>query len=288
MKYTKTEIIKLKNSSEYNEKWVQEKIAQDPSILGLGEVTLKDVERTQMTGGRLDLLLFDIERNMRFEVEIMLGETDPSHIIRTIEYWDNERKRFPQYEHCAVIIAEEITGRFLNVISLFNGHIPIIAIQLKALKIDDTISLFFTKVLDIIRFGTEDENAEKEITDRKYWETVGSKKSLELTDEIHKISNSVAPGYQLKYNKYYIGLNKDGISNNFISFNPKKLNVILSIKLNKEKETDDFLTSSDFDLLSYDNQWNQYRLRISDDDLKLRSDKIKLLIEKAYKTYMGV
>lgn len=287
MKYTKTEIIKLKNSSEYNEKWVQEKIAQDPSILGLGEVTLKDSERTQTTGGRLDLLLFDIERNMRFEVEIMLGETDPSHIIRAIEYWDNERKRFPQYEHCAVIIAEEITGRFLNVISLFNGHIPIIAIQMKALKIDDTISLFFTKVLDVIRFGTEEDDAEKEITDRKYWESIGSKKSLELTDEIHKISNSVAPGYQLKYNKYYIGLNKDGISNNFISFIPKKLNVILCVKLNKEKEMDDFLVASDFDLLSYDNQWNLYRLRITDDDIKLRSEKIKTIVEKAYKTYMG-
>lgn len=42
-------------------------------------------------------------------------------MIRTIEYWDIERKRYPQYEHCAVIIAEDITSRFLNVIQLFNG-----------------------------------------------------------------------------------------------------------------------------------------------------------------------
>ena len=47
-----------------------------------------------------------------------------SHIIRTIEYWDIERKRYPQYEHCAVLVAEDITSRFLNVISLFNGTIP--------------------------------------------------------------------------------------------------------------------------------------------------------------------
>ena len=30
---------------------------------------------------------------------------DESHIIRTIEYWDIERRRYPQYEHVAVIVA---------------------------------------------------------------------------------------------------------------------------------------------------------------------------------------
>ena len=60
-----------------------------------------------------------------------------THIIRTLEYWDIERKRYPQYEHTAVIIAEEITSRFLNVISLFNGAIPLIAIQVTAYELDD-------------------------------------------------------------------------------------------------------------------------------------------------------
>lgn len=67
--------------------------------------------------GRLDLLLEDPdpEAATRYEVEIQLGATDEPHIIRTLEYWDIERKRYPQYEHCAVIIAEEVTSRFLNV-----------------------------------------------------------------------------------------------------------------------------------------------------------------------------
>ena len=58
-----------------------------------------------------------------YEIEIQLGATDPSHIIRTVEYWDTEKKRYPQYDHCAVIVAEEIIGRFMNVISLFNGEV---------------------------------------------------------------------------------------------------------------------------------------------------------------------
>ena len=62
--------------------------------------------------------------------------------------WDMEKKRFPQYDHCAVIVAEEITGRFMNVISLFNGNIPLIALQLSAYKVGDDVSLAFTKVMD--------------------------------------------------------------------------------------------------------------------------------------------
>ena len=31
------------------------------------------------------------------------------------------KERYPEYDHCAVIIAEDITNRFLNVINIFNG-----------------------------------------------------------------------------------------------------------------------------------------------------------------------
>ena len=105
MKYTKTEIISLKNSSEYNEKWLQARIEEDPSVLGLGELEFRYTEKMMVGGGRLDTILYEPDTNRRYEVEIQLGKTDESHIIRTLEYWDIERKRNPQYEHCAVIIA---------------------------------------------------------------------------------------------------------------------------------------------------------------------------------------
>jgi len=34
-------------------------------------------------------------------VELMLGSVAPSHIIRCIEYWDIERRRYPGYDHIA-------------------------------------------------------------------------------------------------------------------------------------------------------------------------------------------
>jgi hypothetical protein len=121
--YIKPELIALKGNPELNEKWVQKIIADDPSILGLGDVILKESERIQPSGGRLDLLFYDPDANRRYEVEIQLGSSDETHIIRTIEYWDYERRRYPQYEHCAVLIAEDVTSRFLNVIALFNGDL---------------------------------------------------------------------------------------------------------------------------------------------------------------------
>ncbi len=288
MKFVKTEVINLKSSIDYNEKWVQQRIIEDPSILGLGDVIVKDSERIQPSGGRLDILLQDPESNRRYEVELQLGKSDESHIIRTIEYWDIERKRYPQYDHCAVIIAEDITSRFLNVISLFNGYIPIIAIQVKALKIEENISLFFTTVLDVINLGTEEEEAEKEITDRKYWENLSSKSTLELVDSIINLIQDIIPGFQLKYNKYYIGLNKDGISKNFISFTPRRTSIILNIKYENNQEFDDLLKATDIDILSYDKQWNQYRLRLNENDIKKNKELLIKLIEKAYKRYMNL
>lgn len=137
MQYIKPERIFLKSHSELNEKWVQDRIAEDPSLLGLGDLVLKDKERIHAQAGRLDLLFQNPDSTRRFEVEIQIGKTDESHIIRTLEYWDIERKRYPHYEHTAVIVAEDITSRFLNVIRLFNGFIPLAAIQRQTLKMGD-------------------------------------------------------------------------------------------------------------------------------------------------------
>src|SRR4051812_48232680 len=99
--YLRPQRLVLKAHPEYNERWLQSRIAEDPKILGLGDLVLLQQERIQPSGGRLDLLFQDTEKR-RYEVELQLGPVDESHIIRTIEYWDIERKRYPQYNHCAV------------------------------------------------------------------------------------------------------------------------------------------------------------------------------------------
>lgn len=224
MKYVKPERISISGHPELTERWVQERIAEDPSILGLGDLILKDKERLQPLAGRLDLLCQDAESNRRYEIEIQLGKTDESNIIRTIEYWDIERKRYPQYEHTAVIVAEDITSRFLNVISLFNGFVPLVAIQMQAVKIGDQVALIFTKVLDQVRLGmVEEDEAVQETTDRAYWEKRASKATLEMTDELIAILRDFNPKLSPKYNKFYVGLaDGSGQPSNFVIFRPKK------------------------------------------------------------------
>jgi len=224
----------LKRNPRINEKWIQEQISSDPSILGLGDLILKDIERNHRGAGRLDLLLQDPDSLKRYEVEIQLGKTDESHIIRTIEYWDNERKKYPQYDHCAVIIAEDITSRFFNVIQLFNGNIPIIAIQMNAYEVENTagIALTFTKILDEFELDLIDEDEEvTEVVDRYYWENKGSKETVELADRLLHLIKEIDPTFELKYNKYYIGLTKDGLADIFVSFKARKSYLIMRLKL---------------------------------------------------------
>jgi hypothetical protein len=236
-KLFKPEKISLIGHTEIKESWIQQQIADDPSLLGLGDLILKDKERMQPRAGRLDLLLQDAETKRRYEIEIQLGKTDEAHIIRTIEYWDIERKRYPQYEHCAVIIAEDITSRFLNIISLFNGTIPLIAIQMRAVKFREEIALLFTKVLDELPLGLIDEDEEiSAVTDREYWLKRGSPETLKMADEVLNMLKELEEGFEFKYNKFYIGIAKDKQPNNFVIFKPRKKDLNIEFRLPQSEE----------------------------------------------------
>lgn len=89
------EKIDLKSHPEINETVIQKMIADNPAILGLGDLVLIDKERIQPRAGRLDILMQDPDKPKRYEIEIQLGKTDESHLIRTIEYWDIEKKGTP-------------------------------------------------------------------------------------------------------------------------------------------------------------------------------------------------
>ena len=72
LNYVTHQRINLKDHPVLNERWVQDRIAEAPSILGLGDLILKDKERNQPKAGRLDILLQDADSNSRYEVEIQL------------------------------------------------------------------------------------------------------------------------------------------------------------------------------------------------------------------------
>lgn len=277
MKLITQQKISLKSNPEINEKMIQDYIFDNPAVLGLGELIPLVKEKVQPQGGRLDMLFADDDNN-RYEIELQLGATDPSHIIRTLEYWDTERKRYPQYDHTAVIIAEDITSRFQNVISLFNNQIPLIALQMVASKTEEgDISISFVKVMDRVDLGTDEEEL-VEATDRNYWEKRSSKKTLELMDSLFDALGERKEGYELKYNKLYIGLAKEGLVRNFISFVPKKSFLVMRVKSGEVPETADKLEQEGIDI-KYVARHSRYRIKFTDANEfeKNREDIIQLV-----------
>ena len=195
----------------FNEEWLQNQIWENPSRIGLGELESITKETAVSSGGRLDILLKDTETDAMYEVEVMLGETDPSHIIRTIEYWDLIRKKWPQRQHFGVLIAERITKRYFNVIQILSNNVPLIAIQANIIEIEDNKSLHFTKILDAYEEPEEDLIGTSENIDEAFWEKK-SKSVLNIAKKIYEKTKDI-------YEESKIGLNKTNITINSHGYN---------------------------------------------------------------------
>ena len=89
---------------------------------------------------------------------------------------------------------------------------PLIAIQMQALKVGNNLTLVFTQVLGELSRGLveEDEDADAEQTDRAYWEKRATKATVGLADQMLEILRGFDSTLNLKFNKFYIGLEKNG------------------------------------------------------------------------------
>lgn len=287
MNIVKMNASSLKGNPLVNEKMVQEFICSDPSVLGLGDVYVKDKERIQPRAGRLDLLLSDSDDEVRYEVEIQLGKTDESHIIRTIEYWDIEKNRFPKYEHRAVIVAEEITSRFFNVLQILNRSVPLIAIQMQSFELDGKLGLNFTKIIDVTEVEEDDDSTAVEWTDRPYWEEKGSKDSVKMVDVILGYINEIQSGFEVKYNKHYIGLFRNGQASNFAIFRAKRKWIRIEIRLQKNAEIEKELGDVGIEILQYNERWKRLYLKMDGDQIVAQSQLIKKLFKISLDEWNG-
>ena len=79
-------------------------------------------------------------------------------------------------------------------------------------------------------------------TDRAYWEKHATKATVDWADQMLEILRSFDPTLNLKYNKFYIGVEKDGQPYNFVTFRPQKKALSFNLKL---PQTDDLDTKID-------------------------------------------
>ncbi len=273
--------VSMSKDSRINEQWLEGKIFDDPSLLGLGDLVVRERQKRQPTGGRLDLLLEDVQTTpaTRYEVELQLGATDPSHIIRTIEYWDIEKARYPHYNHIAVIVAEEVTARFLNVIGLFNKAIPLIAIQMKCVEIDGKFALLAARVLDWVPPGI-DEGDGGEPADQNTWRTK-FQESMRVFDRILEMIQGNDSSIQPNYRKAHISLISGGKVSTAIGFTPQKNAVSTWFKIPHDQELTDRLDEAGLNVTADGN--GVYRVKIRDDDVEKRHELLRDLIQRALK-----
>ena len=254
-----------------NEEWLQKQIVANPTILGLGTVTVAKEQRRQPGGGKLDLLLRNTNTNKHYEIEIQLGATDPSHIIRTIEYWDLERRRYPQYSHCGVIVAEEITSRFFNVISLLNnsGQMPLIALKLTVLPLpceQKGVGLLFTKILDeAMPPDLAEVDSQGESVDKNYWIQKVGPEQLECA--IHAFRQIVSEGWDPNYTRAYIGLRQSDRNNALFAIQPQTRSIWIRFRMRESEQWSEKLQSIPcFVDNPRDNLWQAYRFQVTSKD----------------------
>jgi hypothetical protein len=60
-----------------------------------------------------------------------LGECDSDHGFRALDYWARERVKAPNSIHYAVLIAENLQGRYKTVIETLPQFLPFIAIEIR-------------------------------------------------------------------------------------------------------------------------------------------------------------
>lgn len=199
----------------HDEHWLRDMIYDDPSILGLGELQAVMKEKVQSQGGRLDLLLKNPTDDSMYEVELQLGATDESHIIRTIEYWDNEKRRWPNRSHTAVLIAEEITSRFYNVVHLLSMAVPIVGIQANIVEVASVRALHFTKVIDSYDEPEEDDTPQQTF-DETHW-IANASGTLECARWYKDLLSKFYGDIPTKFFEQQISLNVGGIARVWVS-----------------------------------------------------------------------
>ena len=265
--------------SGLDEYWLQDQIYENPTCLGLGDLESVAKEKQQSSGGRLDILLKNPEDDSMYEVEVMLGETDESHIVRTIEYWDNEKRRWPQRQHYAVLVAESITKRFFNVIHLFSHSIPIIAIQVNLIDSNNQKSLHFSKILDT--YEEPPEPIEK-VHDEVYWR----KKfpwTLDAANELLALVGDIFESPTLGYLKYYIAINVSG--NNYFAFHKRSTNKsLLGFRISEEYivEVSKLLEEQS---ISFTKKRDRIRFIVDKDFIKKHADLLRQIAESVRETW---
>ena len=118
-----------------------------------------------------------------------------------------------------------------------------------------------------------------------YWERRATEKTVALVDQMLGIINSLDDTLNPKYNKHYIGLEKDGRPYNFVTFRPRKNRLLFQVYLPQTEHFDEMIDDSGFDTLPHSGK--SYRLRLTKEEIEMKSNVLKELSHRAYERHFG-
>ena len=104
---------------------------------------------------------------------------------------------------------------------------------------------------------------------------------VSLADQVLELVRQCDPGAELKYNKFYIGLLRNGSATTYVSIRPRKNKVNVEIRLPLTEEISDKIETAGLDTLPYDTKWSKYRLVLAPGDLIAHEEVLTELIALA-------
>lgn len=253
MTFITKKAISIKNTKTITEAHICDYLGEHPEYLGFGELELIEKERPTLTG-RIDLLLGDGD-SQRFIVEAQLGQLDPSHIIRAIEYWNHQRNTYPQYSYTVVIIAEDFS-RYLDVLNVLS-NIPFVAIKA---SLYEGNQLQFDKVFERV-VAIDDEIIDQETYDREFWVKKSDSKSFAAAEKmIAEIILPVNRELTLAYMKNYLGIKVLNGRLSFLKIKLTKKSIYIDIKRGLDEKLEELVDKANITIDYRTRRGGEYRL----------------------------
>ena len=209
------------------------------------------------------------------------------HLANARRAWPQlcERAEAEQWscrDFLAVLVAEEVTARFLNILQLIDGVVPIVVLQVSALQVGQQVVLSFTKLLDEVALGTELEDDPGART-RSWWEGRSSAAALKLLDECLDLVRELDPELAPSYQKNYIGVSQNNRPNNFVTFRPLRHGLRVEIRAGNLRWFEDRFESEGLSRLGIDRRWRGLRFVLHPGEVAANEKLLKSLLRAAYK-----
>jgi hypothetical protein len=225
-------------SLDLPESWLERKIREDHTILGLSGITKTLFQRRYRKASRVDLVLLDEENNILYCAELMLGELDESHIVRALDYWLSESRKPSNkgWQVVAVLAAESIRkSRYFPVVEFLSQKLPLTVLEVAALNVGGKTALTFTKFLDgedqLEQEGGEEEDSGRVDVDRSYWASKRPAPIMRIADSLAKIFRSAEARLRVTYLQGFWGFALGEKPKNFVTITPKQKFVNVRVRI---------------------------------------------------------